>query len=379
MFQDLKSELMDEISFLMKAFAHWSKVDIYSSLAFLSIENKYTRPRFASHFKLKASRHPVLEQKSLHEFVPNSMDLPAHQTVILTGPNMAGKSTLMRQMALTVLMAQCGCFVAAEQAEIPLFHKMFTRMGAGDLLSQGLSTFMLEMKETAEILEKADQKSFIVLDEIGRGTATFDGMSLAQSILEFLTKEKQPLLFSATHYQELTQLAERLTSVRNGSMAIREEEGNIHFLYFFQEGPANKSYGIQVARLAGLPLSVIDRADWLLRKYESQQDDQDQAQKEAVQNPADYKKKAKQLNTAGLSVVKSDLTDHKKKAEELLNGNQIQTLIKEISNYSLMTQSPIDAMNQINQWQKKIKCLQKASKKEAQTCFEGEFFPGNLN
>ena len=239
-FKDLKVEILESLNLLFKYCARWTTIDLYSSLAFLAIENQYVRPVFANHFKLKASRHPVLEQKSFHEFVPNTIDLPANQTVILTGPNMAGKSTLMRQFALTVLLAQSACFVPADQAEIPLFHKMFTRMGASDFLSKGLSTFMVEMKETAEILEKADSKSFIILDELGRGTATFDGMSLAQSILEFLTTEKQALLFSATHYQELTQLANKNPSIKNASMAICEEKEGIRFLYLLREGSAKK-------------------------------------------------------------------------------------------------------------------------------------------
>ena len=322
-FQDLRSEILEKLSILMKFCHCWSEVDVYTSLAFLAVEKKYVRPHFANHFKLKASRHPVLEQKTFHEFIPNTIDMPASQTLILTGPNMAGKSTLMRQAALTVLLAQSACFVPADQAELPLFHKMFTRIGASDLLSQGLSTFMVEMKETAEILEKADEKSFIILDEIGRGTATFDGMSLAQSILEFLTIQKKPLLFSATHYEELTKLADHHPSVRNACMAIREEDGNIHFVYLLKEGPASKSYGIQVARLAGLPHSVVERADQLLFQYESSKGDK----------------------------VKTKDTREKK---NLLKANKkvlIDSLIKELSGYSLMTRTPIDAMNQIKKWQ----------------------------
>ncbi len=268
-FQDLRSEILEELPALMALSDKWSQIDVYASLAFLAIENKYVRPRFANHFHLKASRHPALEQQAFHEFVPNTIRSPAHQTLILTGPNMAGKSALMRQAALTVLLAQSACFVPAERAELPLFHKMFTRIGASDLLSRGLSTFMVEMRETAEILEKADDKSFIILDEIGRGTATFDGMSLAQSILEFLTAEKRPLLFSATHYQELTQLAKNNPSICNISMAVLEEKGGIRFLYLLREGPASKSYGVQVARLAGLPPSVVERASRLLYERES--------------------------------------------------------------------------------------------------------------
>ena len=344
-FQDLRSEMLEELSLLMILCDHWSAMDVHTSLAFLAIENKYVRPHFTNYFKLVASRHPVLEQKTFHEFVPNTVDLPANQTLILTGPNMAGKSTLMRQAALTVLLAQSACFVPADQAEIPIFHKMFTRIGASDLLSQGLSTFMMEMKETAEILEKADKNSLIILDEIGRGTATFDGMSLAQSILEFLTVEKKPLLLSATHYQELTQLATQHSSICNASMAIREEEEDIHFLYLLKQGPANKSYGIPVARLAGLPDSVLDRASQLLRQHESF------SLKEGK-------------GAQAVSVGKMDFSEKKASLQNKHEQLLIQSLMKEISEYSLMTQRPIDAMNQIQKWQKSIDSLtrQKADK-----------------
>lgn len=363
-FKDLRAEILEELSFFISLCNRWSEIDLYSSLGFLAIEKKYVRPQLTNHFKIIGSRHPVLEQKTFHEFVSNTVDLPASQTVVLTGPNMAGKSTLMRQLALTVLLTQSGCFVPADRAELPLFNKMFTRMGAGDLLSKGLSTFMLEMTETAEILEKADDKSFIILDEIGRGTATFDGMSLAQAILEFLTVEKKPLLFSATHYQELTQLANKHPSVRNASMAIREEEGNIHFLYLLKQGPASKSYGIQVARLAGLPESVLNRADQLLDQHESS------LFKKEIVAPAVSNK----INSAE---KKANL---QKKHEQLL----IKSLIKEISEYSLMTQSPIDAMNQIQKWQANLSLFNKQKAKKAlktktQSLGDQDFLPDILN
>ena len=355
-FQDLRSEILETLPVLMKLCQHWSKVDVYSSLAFLSIENNYVRPYFTNHFKLKASRHPVLEQKTFHEFIPNTIDMPLSQTLILTGPNMAGKSTLMRQAALTVLLAQSACFVPADQAELPIFHKMFTRIGASDFLSQGLSTFMVEMKETAEILEKADEKSFIILDEIGRGTATFDGMSLAQSVLEFLTTKKKPLLFSATHYEELTKLALLHPSIHNGCMAIREEDKIIHFLYLLKQGSANKSYGIQVARLAGLPQSVVDRAQQLLCQHESSRE------KENISK-----------------------TKNKKSMDcpENINQLPIQSIIKEILEYSLMTQTPIDAMNQIQKWQNILKLqkqkVDKVLKTKTQSLSNQGSFPDILN
>ena len=332
-FKDLRAEILESLSLLFQYCARWTEIDLYSSLAFLAVENNYVRPVFAERFRLKSSRHPVLEQKSFHEFVPNSIDLPSHQTVILTGPNMAGKSTLMRQFALTVLLAQSACFVPADQAEIPLFHKIFTRMGAGDFLSKGLSTFMVEMQETAEILEKADSKSFIILDELGRGTATFDGMSLAQSILEFLTVEKQALLFSATHYQELTQLSDQYPSIKNSSMAIREDTEGIRFLYLLEEGSAKKSYGIPVARLAGIPVSVLKRAEELLSRHESK----------PVVRQKDFEIKEQGKNSAPLQKNNEDLP--------------FKSLMREILEYPLMTQSPIDAMNQIQTWQKILKKL----------------------
>ena len=330
-FKNLRIEILESLNLLFKFCSRWTEIDLYSSLAFLAIENRYTRPVFSDRFKIKASRHPVLEQKGFHEFIPNTIDLPSQKTVILTGPNMAGKSTLMRQFALTVLLAQCGCFVPADQAELPLFHKMFTRMGASDFLSKGLSTFMVEMKETAEILEKADNKSFIILDELGRGTATFDGMSLAQSILEFLTVEKQPLLFSATHYQELTQLADKYPSIKNASMAIQEDDEGIRFLYLLRSGSAKKSYGVPVARLAGLPVSVLKRAEELLYQHEAKSFI---VQKKAV-------KKADRQNEMELQKNNEDLP--------------FKSLMREILEYPLMTQSPIDAMNQIQKWQRILK------------------------
>ena len=284
-FQELKKEILSQLPDLLRLAYFWSETDVFSSLAFLAIEKKYVRPRFGRQLRLVGSRHPVLEQKALQEFVPNTITLNPGETLLLTGPNMSGKSVLMRQAALIALLAQSGCFVPAAEATLPLFHKMFARIGASDFLSKGMSTFMVEMREMAEILEKANSKSLIILDEIGRGTATFDGMSLAQAILEFLILEKQPFLLSATHYHELTHLAEKYPSVRNGSMAVRESikeaigetlskpagerASQIHFLYTLTEQPANKSYGIHVAQLAGLPKAVLERADQLLEARES--------------------------------------------------------------------------------------------------------------
>lgn len=275
-FKELREEILSALPVLLKLCHFWGRIDLFSSLAYTAIESNYVKPKFSSKLHLVNSRHPVLERNT-KEFVPNTIEMALGETLILTGPNMGGKSTLMRQVALTVLLAQSGCYVPAEEATLPVFHKMFTRMGASDSLSKGLSTFMVEMKETNEILKKSDSHSLVLLDEIGRGTATFDGMSLAQALLEFLVREKNPIVLSATHYHELTRLA-NCSSVKNGSMAVEEKGNEIKFLYTLQDGPANKSYGIEVARLAELPSSVVKRARELLVIYESNSEDKVQEQ-----------------------------------------------------------------------------------------------------
>jgi DNA mismatch repair protein MutS len=214
----------------------------------------------------------VIEQSIKKTFVPNTVSLGAGECLLLTGPNMAGKSTLMRQVAITALLAQMGSFVPAASATLPIFQKLFTRIGASDSLAEGLSTFMVEMKETAEMLSEANEHTLVVLDEVGRGTSTYDGMSLAQSILEYLIVEKKCMTLFATHYHELTDLSARYKQVHNAHMSIQETNSNvddqIQFLYTLKKGPANKSYGIHVARLAGLPNSILKRSQSLLEEHE---------------------------------------------------------------------------------------------------------------
>jgi DNA mismatch repair protein MutS len=246
-----------------------AELDIINGLAWLALERKYVEPSFTMNsLRLVASRHPVVEQTVKKSFTPNDILLTEGGILLLTGPNMAGKSTLMRQLALTSILAQIGSFVPADVAELPIFDSIFTRVGASDNLSEGLSTFMVEMQETAEILSDAGPRSLVILDEVGRGTSTYDGMCLAQAILEFLVERKQSLTLFATHYHELTQLESRLARVKNAHMSIVEKSGDIHFLHTLVAGPANKSYGIQVARLAGLPKEVTQRAQGLLKRIE---------------------------------------------------------------------------------------------------------------
>jgi DNA mismatch repair protein MutS len=221
---------------------------------------------------VKDGRHPVLDQTLVEErFVPNDTSLDGENVrlAIITGPNMAGKSTYIRQVALIVLMAQIGGFVPAESAEIGLVDRIFTRVGANDDLARGQSTFMVEMNETSNIVNNATDRSLVVLDEIGRGTSTFDGLSIAWSVAEFLHDKIKARTLFATHYHELTKLAEDRKGVCNLNVAVREWNDQIIFLRKIIPGGADKSYGIQVARLAGLPKEILDRAKDILAHLEN--------------------------------------------------------------------------------------------------------------
>ncbi|MDB4388342.1 DNA mismatch repair protein MutS, partial [Akkermansiaceae bacterium] len=234
---------------------------------------QHTRPVLdnSCHLQIVNGRHPVLEQTLIDEkFVPNDtlIDPEESRLQILTGPNMAGKSTYIRQIALVTLMAQIGAYVPAEHAHIGLTDRIFCRVGASDDLAKGQSTFMVEMNETSLIVNNATEKSLVILDEIGRGTATFDGLSIAWSVAEHLHDEVRCRTLFATHYHELCALADSKDSVANYNVAVREWNEDIIFLRKILPGPADKSYGIQVARLAGLPKPIIDRAKEILSHLE---------------------------------------------------------------------------------------------------------------
>ena len=273
-FAKLVASCLKEGQKLLRLARMWAEVDVVSSLAWLALEQNYVRPSVSRDggLRLKGSRHPVIEQALPMPFVANDIELPRRGCLLLTGPNMAGKSTLMRQVAVAAILAQVGSFVPASEAELPLFDRVFTRIGASDFLAEGLSTFMVEMKETAEMLDCATEDSLVILDEVGRGTSTYDGMSLAQSILEFLLESKKCMTLFATHYHELTELAQEFPQLFNVHMRIHEKNGahgpEITFLHQLAKGPANKSYGIHVAKLAGLPGSVTKRAAGILKKLE---------------------------------------------------------------------------------------------------------------
>lgn len=250
-----------------------ARLDVLAGWAEVAARGGYVRPRLHGgppSIRIVEGRHPVVERSVAGGFVPNDLELDGErsQIVLLTGPNMGGKSTYLRQAALIVLLAQAGSFVPAKEAEIGLVDRIFTRVGASDDLARGESTFMVEMIETANILRHATPRSLVVLDEVGRGTATFDGLSLAWAIVEHLHEERRPLTLFATHYHELTELADLLPRVVNRTMAVKEWEERILFLRRVVPGAADKSYGLHVARLAGVPREVIDRAAEVLANLE---------------------------------------------------------------------------------------------------------------
>lgn len=249
-----------------------AELDVYAALAEAAVEYGYNRPHFTRDgtLNITAGRHPVVERSSL--FIPNDLSMsPSARLLILTGPNMAGKSTYLRQTALIALLAQIGSFVPAESATLPLFDRIYTRIGASDDIAGGRSTFMVEMEELATILHSATAQSLVLLDEIGRGTSTYDGLALAWASCEHLHDRVRAYTLFATHYFELTALPERLAAARNAHVAAKEEAGGLVFYHQVLPGPASKSYGLEVARLAGLPVEVLLRAKTIMNGLEASQ------------------------------------------------------------------------------------------------------------
>jgi len=272
LFQRVREEVLGRLPEIQRAAAALAQLDVLSSFAETARLYNYCRPQIGDEgvLTIRNGRHPVLEQNLSEErFVPNDTHLhQGMQIALITGPNMAGKSTFIRQVALLTLLAHTGSFIPADEARIDLVDRIFTRIGASDDLGRGQSTFMVEMCETANILNNATSRSLIVLDEIGRGTSTFDGLSLAWSIVEHLHNQVGSKTLFATHYHELTELAARLPRLKNFNVAVREWHDQVVFLRRIVEGGTDKSYGIQVARLAGVPKTVLERAKEILRNLE---------------------------------------------------------------------------------------------------------------
>ena len=270
-------------------------------------------------------------------FIPNNtyLDMQEERLSIITGPNMAGKSTYMRQTALIVFMAQMGSFVPAESATIGIVDRIFTRVGASDDLSAGQSTFMVEMIEVANILNNASKNSLLILDEIGRGTSTFDGLSIAWAVLEYIVDQKKigaKTLF-ATHYHELTELEDKLLGVKNYRISVEEQGEDIIFLRKIERGGANNSYGIQVAKLAGLPIKVIRRSSEILKQL----------------NAADINKKAKKIATESQEEIEDIIQQ-----VDMFTMKETQ-IIEEISELDIMAMTPVEALQTLFNLQKKVK------------------------
>ena len=278
LFAELRVAIASEAKRIRQTALALAEVDVLAALAHIAALRNYCRPQFdnsGGEIEILAGRHPVIEQQELSgvgdRFVPNDLFLNSttHTILVLTGPNMGGKSTYLRQTALIVILAQIGSFVPARSARLSVIDRVFTRIGASDNLARGRSTFMVEMTETAAILHTATPRSLVLLDEIGRGTATYDGLAIAWAAIEYLHARTHAKTLFATHYFELTELAERLSGVKNYHVSVKETGGGIVFLRKVEPGAADRSYGIEVAKLAGLPNEVIERAREVLAEHES--------------------------------------------------------------------------------------------------------------
>jgi DNA mismatch repair protein MutS len=329
---------------VQKMAAKIAEIDVLLTFSEVSSKYNYSKPEMNNGFELVITdgRHPIMERMDLEtRFIPNdtNMDCDQNRIMIITGPNMAGKSTYLRQVALIVLMAQMGCFVPVKEAKIGIVDKIFSRVGAQDNILKGQSTFMVEMNETANILNNATNRSLIILDEIGRGTSTFDGISIAWSVVEYLhdkSKAGAKTLF-ATHYHELTELSMILDGVKNYNVLVREWNDKIIFLRKITEGGSDKSYGIQVARLAGLPDEVLSRAKEVLSNLEK-----------------------KEFNEVGIPTLgqKQESPDNEEKKPDqlqLFREKQNDLLLQELEKIDINSTSPIKALNILNELKKKIK------------------------
>ncbi len=347
--RDSISMEIERIQTTAKAIA---KLDVFASLSVVAERNHYVRPKLNEKgvIDIKEGRHPVVEQMINNDlFIANDtfLDNGSHCISVITGPNMAGKSTYMRQSALIVLLAQIGCFVPAKSANIGIVDRIFTRVGASDDLASGQSTFMVEMNEVANILRNATSNSLLILDEIGRGTSTFDGLSIAWAVIEHISNRKilgAKTLF-ATHYHELTELEGKMNNVNNYCIAVKECGDDIVFLRKIVKGGADRSYGIQVAKLAGVPDMVIDRAKEIAEQL-SDNDITEKVQSIAVDNKGDNKKSAKkttqydELDMAQMSLFDT-VTD--------------EDVLKELMEVEVTTLTPLDALNTLYRLQNKLK------------------------
>lgn len=329
-FMEIREEVKKYIPALQSASKVISEIDMLRSFSIVADNYSYTKPVFNNNHELKLteSRHPVVERVMKDKYISNDIVMDKNTDILLiTGPNMAGKSTYMRQLAIIVIMAQIGSFVPCKEANLPIFTKIFTRIGATDDLVSGESTFMVEMKEACNALKNADSDSLILFDELGRGTATFDGMAIAEAIIEYIHDKVHAKTLFSTHYHELTLLDEKLKHLKNVHVEAEAREGSITFLHKVKKGPASESYGINVASLAGLPKSVIEHAEEALKVYEKEE----------------KKPKVKYTQTSLF-----DLEEEKENKEE-------KEIIDEINKLNVVEMTPMDAINYLYNLKEKVK------------------------
>lgn len=329
-FTEIRDKVAKEVVRIQKTARQISIVDSLLSFAIVSFENNYSKPVITNDgiIKIEEGRHPVVEKVLSSIFVPNDtfLDLKDNMIAIITGPNMAGKSTYMRQVALITLMAQIGCFVPAKSASISIVDRIFTRIGASDDLASGQSTFMVEMSEVSNILQNATKNSLILLDEVGRGTSTFDGLSIAWSVIDYISKKIGAKTLFATHYHELTELEGKLAGTKNYCISIREHGDDIIFLRKIIRGGADQSYGIQVAKLSGLPDEVVIRAKEILNKLEE----------------SDINKNIK--SNLKQDEVAATIVSENKNEINLFNFKENE-IIAELKELDIMNMTPMDAIN----------------------------------
>jgi DNA mismatch repair protein MutS len=339
-FNEIRDEVAKNNPRIQKVARFLARVDCLTNLAEMAAENNYCRPAITTDgcIAIEDGRHPVVEKMITGErFVPNTVkvDDQDNQVLIITGPNMAGKSTVLRQVALLVIMAQMGSFIPAAGAAISITDRIFTRVGALDNLSQGQSTFMVEMEETANILNNASEKSLVIMDEIGRGTSTFDGLSIAWAVAEYLhdLNNKGVKTLFATHYHELTELARTKPRVKNFNIAVKEWNDEIIFLRKLVEGGTNRSYGIQVARLAGIPARVIERSKKILYSIE----------------------KGEYATGSSSFFVNADEASKQGPVQLDLFSKPESTVINRLSKIDISRMTPLEALNFLNELQQDIK------------------------
>ncbi|MEG0731613.1 MAG: DNA mismatch repair protein MutS [Vagococcus sp.] len=341
LFLGVREEVKKDIDFLQRLAKSIASLDVIKSFADVSESYHYVRPELVSHkhqLELIEGRHPVVEKVLGHqEYVPNSVMMDEETSILLiTGPNMSGKSTYMRQLALTVIMAQIGCFVPCEKAVLPIFDQIFTRIGASDDLISGQSTFMVEMMEANQALSYATPRSLILFDEIGRGTATYDGMALAQAIIEYIHKNVKAKTLFSTHYHEITVLEDELSGLKNIHVGAVEKDGEVVFLHKMMTGPADKSYGVHVAKLAGLPDNLLKRASDILAHLEAKTPEMDVSINEEKIEVSSIAEETEQLSLF----------------EEV--SEKESAVLNELKQLSLLEMTPMDALNCLFQLQKKL-------------------------